>query len=98
MRRREGETTMNDESIDRRLFLGAGASTLLAGASTLSGSAQAQQSKATKADDGLKPTEAICDFIAGFDLKNAPPLAVERARTAFIDTVGVMLAGTRSEP
>jgi 2-methylcitrate dehydratase PrpD len=91
---------MNDETIDRRLFLGASASTLLAaGTSTLSGSAQAQQQPmAAKGDKGLRPTEEICDFIAGFDLKNAPPLAVERARTAFIDTVGVMLAGTRSEP
>ena len=40
----------------------------------------------------------MIDFIAGFDLKQAPALAVERARTAFIDTVGVMLAGSRSEP
>ena len=40
----------------------------------------------------------MVDFIAGFDLKQAPALAVERARTAFIDTVGVMLAGSRSEP
>ena len=34
----------------------------------------------------------IADFITGFDLNSAPPVAVERARTAFIHTVGVMLA------
>ena len=38
---------------------------------------------------------AIADFVTGFTLADAPPLAVARARTAFVDTVGVMLAGSR---
>jgi 2-methylcitrate dehydratase PrpD len=83
---------MNEPKIDRRRLLAAGA---LLAASTLPRGAQAQQ---PKTDANAKPTQALCDFIAGFDLKDAPPLALERARTAFVDTVGVMLAGTRSEP
>src|SRR5258708_25566547 len=82
-----------DGSLDRRLFLGGTALTLLA-AST---AARAQQEKPAAAA-AAKPTELLADFIAGFDLNQAPPLALERARTAFIDTTGVMLAGSRSEP
>ena len=41
--------------------------------------------EAVGANRGLRP---------GFDLKSAPPLAIERARTAFVDTVGVTLAGS----
>ena len=36
----------------------------------------------------------IAEFVTGFELKAAPPLAIERARTAFVDTVGVTLAGS----
>ena len=92
---------MQGHDVDRRLFLGASAVTLLGAA----GAARAQAPQAVKApqaakanDAGAKPTARVVDFIAGFDLKQAPALAVERARTAFIDTVGVMLAGSRSEP
>jgi 2-methylcitrate dehydratase PrpD len=42
-----------------------------------------------------KLSRAIAEFVTGFALGDAPPLAVERARTAFVDTVGVMLAGSR---
>src|SRR5258708_3336269 len=42
-----------------------------------------------------KLSRAIAEFVTGFALADAPPLAVERARTAFVDTVGVMLAGSR---
>ena len=41
-----------------------------------------------------KLSERIAEFVTGFDLKAAPPLAIERARTAFVDTVGVTLAGS----
>ena len=86
---------MQGHDVDRRLFLGASAVTLLGAA----GAARAQAPQAAKASDaGAKPTARVVDFIAGFDLKQAPALAVERARNAFIDTVGVMLAGSRSEP
>src|SRR5712675_920860 len=44
------------------------------------------------------PSKAIADFVTGFDLKSAPPLVIERARIAFIDTVGVMLAVSQTPP
>src|SRR5882762_3450157 len=80
--------------IDRRRFVAGSGLTLLA-AST---AARAQQEKPAAAAAAARPTQLLTDFIAGFDLKQAPPLALERARTAFIDTIGVMLAGSRSEP
>lgn len=97
---------MQRHDVDRRLFLGAGAVTLLgAGGSAHAQAPQAENApqaertpQAAKGDGGARPTARVVDFIAGFDLKQAPALAVERARTAFIDTVGVMLAGSRSEP
>lgn len=38
------------------------------------------------------------DFLAGFRLADAPRAVVDLARIAFIDTVGVMLAGSREPP
>jgi 2-methylcitrate dehydratase PrpD len=82
-------------SIDRRLFLATSTATLLASTAT----ARAQEKpQAAGAGEAAKPTPQIVDFISSFDLKRVPPLALERARLAFIDTVGVMLAGSRSEP
>jgi 2-methylcitrate dehydratase PrpD len=49
----------------------------------------------TEAEPKKKLSELIADFVVGFDLKNAPPLAIERTRLAFTDTIGVMLAGSR---
>jgi 2-methylcitrate dehydratase PrpD len=43
-------------------------------------------------------SQLIADYVTAFDLKQAPPLAIERARTAFIDTVGVTLAGSTEKP
>src|SRR5262249_43557395 len=82
--------------LDRRRFLAASAATVVASA----GAARAQAPQAAKAGEGAgaKPTARVVDFVANFDIAQAPPLAIERARTAFIDTVGVMLAGSRSEP
>ena len=87
---------MQRHDVDRRLFLGASAVTLLGAA----GAARAQAPQAAKAADaaGARITPRVAAFISGFELKDAPALAVERARTAFTDTVGVMLAGSRSEP
>ena len=48
--------------------------------------------------DGPKPSQLIADFVTGFDLKSAPPVVIERARIAFVDTVGVMLAGSQLPP
>src|SRR5262249_15730720 len=93
------ETTMADNNgtnpLDRRRFLAASAATLIGTA----GAARAQAPQAAKVGEGgTKLTARVVDFVANFDLGEAPPLAIERARTAFIETVGVMLAGSRSDP
>ena len=44
------------------------------------------------------PARAIAVFATNFDAAALPPLAVKRANLAFIDSLGVMLAGSRSEP
>jgi 2-methylcitrate dehydratase PrpD len=81
-------------SIDRRLFL-AGASALLASSTATHAQEKPQP---PSGGDAVKPTQRTVDFIGNFDVKRVPPLVLERARTAFVDTVGVMLAGSRSEP
>jgi 2-methylcitrate dehydratase PrpD len=80
----------------RRAFLEAGALSLFA-APGVARRAQAAEADAITqpAAGGKKPSQAIADYVAGFDLREVPPLAIERARTLFIDTVGVMLAGSR---
>jgi 2-methylcitrate dehydratase PrpD len=89
------DNSQNQNTIDRRLFLGA------AGALTLLGQpALAQEAKPeTKPDAAAakKLSDTVADFVVGFDPKTLPPLAVERARLAFIDTFAVMLAGSREE-
>ena len=83
------------DAIDRRLFLGAGALTLGA-LTSLPDLAWAQAPSAGEA--GAKQiSRLLAEFIAGFDLKSAPPEVIDRARVAFIDTMGVMLAGSREE-
>jgi 2-methylcitrate dehydratase PrpD len=72
---------------DRRLFLGGCAA-------WLSGIATAGRAQTMTPGQAPRLSARIADFVLGFDLKNAPPLAVERARTAFVDTVGVTLAGS----
>jgi 2-methylcitrate dehydratase PrpD len=85
----------DDHSLDRRYFLGAGALTLGA-LTTLPELAWAQAPSSGEA--GAKQiSRLLADFIAGFELKNAPPEVIDRARVAFIDTMGVMLAGSREE-
>src|SRR5262245_14895377 len=92
-----GRSAMQCRRVDRRLFLGAGAATLIGAAGTARAQAQAPQA-AGEGAPALKPTARVVDFVAGFNLKAVPALAIERAPLAFIDTVGVMLAGSRSEP
>jgi 2-methylcitrate dehydratase PrpD len=95
------------QSIDRRLFLGAGASTLM-GLPALAQGAPAEAAKPSdpKSSDSKPPAAApqgkrlgqvVAEFVVGFDLKEVPPEVINRARVAFTDTVGVMLAGCRQE-
>jgi 2-methylcitrate dehydratase PrpD len=79
--------------LDRRLFLGASAATLGALTSLPAFDVAIAQGE----PGGKKLTQVLAEFIAGFDLKKAPPELVDRARVAFIDTMGVMLAGSREE-
>lgn len=70
---------------------------LLAGTAAAVLVARESHAQMTSSVESGRLSERIADFAAGFDLKSAPPLAIERARTAFIDTVGVMLAGSQEK-
>jgi 2-methylcitrate dehydratase PrpD len=75
-------------SLDRRIFLAGSAAALIG----VPGAARAQVAAESR------PLSArIADFVTGFELKNAPERAVERTRMAFVDTTGVMLAGSREK-
>ncbi len=43
----------------------------------------------------MTESERIAEYVAGFELGGAPGDAVTLAETAFIDTIGVMLAGAQ---
>jgi 2-methylcitrate dehydratase PrpD len=89
------ENSQTDSAIDRRLFLGAASALTLAGQSAL---AQESKTEPRPADGATKRlSDTIADFVVGFDAKTLPPLAFERVRLAFIDTLAVMLAGSREE-
>src|ERR1700684_229363 len=83
---------------DRRTFLGAGTAGVLMPSLAI---AQQQSGPAVQPapTNPRKPLgETIAAFVTGFSLKDAPPGVVQRARTAFVDTVGVMLAGSQLPP
>src|SRR6516162_1063808 len=87
-------------SIDRRLFLGASASTFLgvSGVALAQQGAPAQTNKSGESSgDGKRLAQLIADFVTGFDLKTVPAEVIDRARVGIIDTVGVMLAGSRQD-
>ena len=86
-------------SFDRRVLLGAGAATLM-GLPDIAAAQQPAGAAATpKTAPQSKPLSAsIADFVTGFNLKDAPPIVIERARVGFVDTVGVMLAGSQLPP
>src|SRR6202521_5758367 len=84
-------TSLHEHTIDRRLFLGA------AGALTLLGQPALAQEAKPAAAPLKKLIESIADFVVGFDIKKVSPVGIERARLAFIDTMAVMLAGSREQ-
>src|SRR6266404_459643 len=91
---------MQGSGIDRRTLLGAGAAAVVTmsparGAETKAQLGVAAAAANAESEPKKKLSELIADFVVGFDLKNAPPLAIERTRLAFTDTLGVMLAGSR---
>jgi 2-methylcitrate dehydratase PrpD len=87
--------------IDRRLLLGGAGALGVAATSALAQEAKSVTS-AAKADDkpagsGRRLSDIISDFVVGFDIAKVPPLGIERARLAFVDTMAVMLAGSREQ-
>lgn len=40
-------------------------------------------------------SDRVAAFVTGFDLADAPADLIEQAEIAFVDTIGVMLAGSR---
>ena len=79
---------------DRRLFLaGSGALALLTTGNAAF--AQGEGGKAAASDRRLR--QMLADFVVGFDIKQVPPEVIERARVAFIDTIGVSVAGSHEE-
>jgi len=94
--------TTRTTSLDRRTVLvGSGALTALG----TMGAAMAQEPKAKARSQAKQPSlpggkrvsQAVAEFITGFDLAKVPAPAIDRARMVFIDTVGVMLAGSHEE-
>src|SRR5689334_10308291 len=99
------ESSDDDHSFDRRLFLGAG------GALTVLGMAGAAHGQGPQAKDEAKSkgksaapeanavrvSQTIADFVTGFDLKTVPQPVIDKARAVFVDTIGVMLAGSHEE-
>lgn len=75
---------------------------VLAGGAALSSPLPAFAQQATMsgaaAMSDIKPAQAIAEFVTGFDLKNVPPAVIDKARIAFIDSIGVMIAGSHHEP
>ena len=47
--------------------------------------------------DARRVSALIADFITMLDMKAVPQPVIERARTVFIDTIGVMLAGSHED-
>ena len=87
--------------IDRRLLLGGAGALGVAATSALAQEAKPVTS-AVKADEkpagsGRRLSDIIADFVVGFDIAKVPPLGIERARLAFVDTMAVMLAGAREQ-
>lgn len=90
-------TDRDFNTFDRRVFLGTAAASTL-GLPNVAVAHQQPSASGASAAQGEPVSKIIADFIVAFDLKNAPPLAIERSRTAFVDTVGVMLAGSQLPP
>ena len=70
---------------------------LAAGALALTRPGGALAQAAAPSAPKRKLGELIADYASDYDLAKAPPAAIEAARIAFIDTIGVMLAGSGEE-
>src|SRR5215218_9654447 len=84
----------NGYPFDRRLFL-AGAGALAAMGANSAALAQQEGGKPAAPDKRLR--QMLAEFVVGFDIKQVPPAVIDRARVAFIDTIGVSVAGSHEE-
>ncbi len=80
----------------RREFISLAGGAVIARPLTEQAAREAERSIAGGSD--IKPAQVIAEFIVSFDLKKVPPIVIDRARVAFIDTIGVMLAGSQHDP
>jgi 2-methylcitrate dehydratase PrpD len=79
--------------VDRRLFLaGTSALTLMAASAP---SLAEQGGKQAMPEKRLR--QVLAEFVVGFDLKNVPAQVIDLARVAFIDSIGVAVAGSHEE-
>jgi 2-methylcitrate dehydratase PrpD len=93
-----GNTANRGRSVDRRQFVSGGALTVLAAANPAFAQDGKKKGKAkVGASDAKRISQAIAEFVAGFDLKQAPQPVIDRARAVFVDTMGVMIAGSGEE-
>ena len=81
-------------SFDRRTFLAATSALSLF---AMNDTATAQQPAAGKGAPDKRLRQILAEFVVGFDLKKVPPEVIDRARVAFIDTIGVSVAGSHEE-
>jgi 2-methylcitrate dehydratase PrpD len=91
----------NRSQLDRRLFLAGTSALTLAGTAAMAQEPKAKgkggSGKSAGAVDGKRVSQVITEFVTGFDLAKCPQPVIDRARAIFIDTVGVMLAGSHEE-
>jgi 2-methylcitrate dehydratase PrpD len=80
------------------MFLAASATTGVLGSAQLVAADETSPAPAAPPVATIEPARAIAAFATGFDARALPPLAVQRTNLAFIDSLGVMLAGSRTEP
>ena len=89
----------NANAVDRRIFLSAGTASVLGLPSSAIAQPQSGPAVQPAPTNPRKPLgDVIAAFATGFALADAPANVVQRARTAFVDTVGVMLAGSQLPP
>jgi len=86
------ETECNN-TVSRGLFLAASASAGVLGSVQIVAADETSPFRSPRRS--IPP--GIASYVAGFDAGSLPPLAVQRANLAFIDSLGVMLAGSRSD-
>src|SRR5262249_58872135 len=83
-------------AIHRRLFLGSAGTLAVMGTPAFAKDAESETRAQPSPAAGTKLlSTTIGDFVSSFDASSLPPLAIDRARLAFIDTIAVMLAGSR---